>query len=287
MFFKIKKIIKNLIVKNKNHNSNTKLLKSYDRIFQNISNIQIINTHKNNVLLIYLKKEKIYRKFSIKKNGIKKIISERNGLKWYIKKNKIKETKIIKNFHKNKQFAFLDLKKIRGEKKKSWRPLSENISCINKFFSHYKKIFKISTNHIIHGDLTLDNILFSRKNFFIIDWEFYSTKKFLWGYDLVYLVLSSVCIPYLENKVFSKKDERYFLELWLKLIKLKIDKQLLFNPFKYLDYVFLNCKPLNLSLKISRLKFFHLSLHKDFKDKIYNLINSNFGKLEKANTNKI
>lgn len=274
-YFKIKKIIKNFIVKNKTNKYNAKFLKSYLKIFGSLSNFKKIDTHKNNVLLLYLPKEQLFRKFSVKKNGIEKIASERSGLKWYVKKSKLNEKKIIKNFFKNKDYAVLDLKKIRGKKVRSWRPLSENKSHINKFFAHYKKIFKFSAYHIIHGDLTLDNILFSKKNFFILDWEFYSRQKFLWGYDLVYLTLSSICIPYLESNVFSKKDQECFVKLWSNLVKMKIDNRLLLNPFKYFDYVLLNAKSLHSSKKISRSKFFHLLLTKQFKNKILKLINSN------------
>ena len=39
-------------------------------------------------MLVFLKDENIFRKFSIDKNGIKKIKNEAMGLKWYEKKLK-------------------------------------------------------------------------------------------------------------------------------------------------------------------------------------------------------
>ena len=47
---------------------------------------EIINTHKNNTMLVFLKDENIFRKFSVQKSGIKKIRDEALGLRWYQKK---------------------------------------------------------------------------------------------------------------------------------------------------------------------------------------------------------
>ena len=50
--------------------------KIYSRYFKFNSNIKIIKTHKNNVYVAFLKKQKIFRKFSVNKSGSKKIKSD-------------------------------------------------------------------------------------------------------------------------------------------------------------------------------------------------------------------
>ena len=63
----------------------------------------------------------------------------------------------------------------------------------------------------IHGDLTLDNIIFKKRGLFIIDWEYFGGKKKLWGYDVAYFVLSSLCLPYICHKKIFPKDETLFI----------------------------------------------------------------------------
>ena len=43
----------------------------------------IVNTHKNDVSLIFFPSKNIYRKFNKSQKSITKIKSEYNGLKWY------------------------------------------------------------------------------------------------------------------------------------------------------------------------------------------------------------
>jgi len=249
----VKKILLNFL-KKKNHKN--KVLKIYKKIFKT-SNVNVIFTHKNNVYVVFKKKEKIYRKFAINKSGVQKIINDYKGLNWYCLRNKISSKKILLQFKKKtKNIAFIDTKEIRGIKVKTWISLNKNYKYVLPIFNHYKKIFIKKKLHKIHGDLTLDNIFFEKKSIFFIDWEFFGTKKKLWGYDLVYLVLSSISLPYIANKVYSKADEKIFLQLWKKLKTMKINKELLNDPFNFFKQEIKTDILLKKSFNISKEKFF-------------------------------
>ena len=105
-----------------------------------------------------------------------------------------------------------------------------------------------------------------------MDWEFFSCKKKLWGYDLIYLTLSAICIPYLNDNKFLKKDEFYFLKCWQILHEMNISDKLIFKPFDYIDNTIGTEKEFILSSRISRSKFFSNIIPKKFKNKITNLI---------------
>ena len=62
--------------------------------FKDVGQNILIKTHKNNTRVIYFYKQKFFRKFSINKKGINKIISESEGYTWYSKRAKIKKKKI-------------------------------------------------------------------------------------------------------------------------------------------------------------------------------------------------
>ena len=179
---------------------------SYFKYFDKNEKITCLETHKNNVHLFYLHKSEVFRKFSTTREGIKKIDSENEGLTWYCNRTKNNKKSVIKKYYKEKNYAFIDIIKIKGKMIKPWGSLEKNFDFINQVINHYKKIFYKKKYSKIHGDLTLANILFYKNKIFLIDWEFYGANKKIWGYDIVYLVLSSISLPYLaKKKLFNKR----------------------------------------------------------------------------------
>ena len=237
-------------------------------------NFSLIKTHKNNTLVVYLNDKKIYRKFSKNQKGISKIEAENKGLKWYCNKSKKNSKYIIHKFYKTNSFAYIDTKEIVGEKAKSWNSIEKNFYYLKRAIKHYIKFYPKINQSKIHGDLTLDNIIFKEKDMFIIDWEFFNSKKNFKGYDIVYLILSAACLPYIFNKVFSKKDELLFIKLWKLLIKNKFNKKMLLRPFVYFEKNIQSDILLKKSLKLSRSKFFPFITPKKFKKKILKIIDS-------------
>ena len=252
----------------------SKKIPKYILKYGDINKAKLIKTHKNNTHVIYLKKERVFRKFSNRTSGIKKIESENSGLSWYCARNKINKNYIIKRYYKKKNLAFIDLKEIEGKKIKSWKPLANNYKFLIKVFRHYIKVYPKNKISKIHGDLTFDNIFFKKKKIFIIDWEFFNSKKNHKGYDLVYLILSSACLPYILNKKFSKEDKKLFLKLWKLLIKERFNKKMLFNPFEFFKENIKRDKVLRQSYKLSKSKFFVFIVSNFHRIKIMRLINS-------------
>lgn len=233
----------------------------------------LIKTHKNNTSIIFFTKKLFYRKFSKSKKGIEKIEAEYKGLNWYCNITKRKKNFIIKKYVKNKKFAYIDLKKIEGIKIKSWNTLSKNYLYLKKILNHYNK-YEFKNSNRIHGDLTFDNIIFNKRNIFIIDWEFFNSKITFRGYDIVYLILSAACLPYVIGKKFSNKDEMLFKQLWRILIKMNLNKKMLGNPFVFFKETIKKDKILYSSVKLSKSKFFPFIVNKSHKKKILQLINS-------------
>ena len=239
----------------------------------NKDKFEIINTHKNNIFLIYFSKKKFFRKFSTDKNGVGKIKSELEGIKWYCKIRKIKSNTIIRNYKKQNNFAFLDLKKIEGIKIKSWENLEITYPYLIKVFKHFHNLKLLAKSEKIHGDLTLDNIIFCKRKLFIIDWELFHSKKNFPGYDIAYLFLSAACLPYIVGKKFTLKDEFFFQRLWKLLIKKKYNKNMLSDPFMFFQKNIRKKNILRKSMEISKSKFFPLITPKNHKDKILKIIN--------------
>ena len=233
-----------------------------------------IKTHKNNTNVLFLKNKNIYRKYSFTKEGIKKIEAEKKGLEWYCKKSKLNNKDIIKSYVKKKDFSFIDIKNIKGKKIMSWKSIIYNYSYLRRVLKHYKKFSKKRINSQIHGDLTFDNIIFQKKSLFILDWEFFNSKKNFWGYDIVYLFLSAVCLPFMLKKKFSKKEEFIFKKLWKELIDLKIDKKILSDPFKFFENHIKKNSVLKKGYNLSKAKFYPFMTNDIHKKRIIEIINS-------------
>ncbi len=235
---------------------------------------KLIKNHKNNTKLLYNKDLKKFLKFNSSAKSKKKILNEYYGYKWYfslVQKNseRRKFLKIIKK--KNKKFLLI--KKIDGLQIKSWKPLSENYVYIIKVYKHYKKYFLDKNIKFIHGDLTLDNIIFNSKKITIIDWEFYSPNSKYIGLDLAYLFLSSISIPYAASKKLAKKDVLLFKNLWVILYKENINKKILNNPFNFFQKHIMKNNKLREAYRISKKKFFPFTLDKKFENKVLKIIN--------------
>lgn len=122
--------------------------------------------------------------------------------------------------------------------------------------------------------MTLDNVIFNReKEANLIDWEFFGAKKKFWGYDIAYLFLSSITIPYILRKKITKEDIFSFKKLWLILYKLKINRKILKNPFVFFEKEINNDKVLKKAKNISKKKFFPFITPKNFKKKITKICN--------------
>ncbi len=249
----------------------------HKKIYNYLSNISfnnkiLVKTHKNFCKLFYFRKEKFFRKISNNKIGALRLVSDRDGLNWYCKLIKRNNKKIIKNFFKNGNNAYLDTFQINGYQIKSWNSLEKNYQYTIKILSHYRKYFPRKKISHIHGDLTFDNIFFIKNDLFIIDWEFFRSNKNLYGYDLAYLILSSLCIPYITKKKRSILDEKLFISLWRHLIKLKVNKTIIYDPFVFFEKNIKKDKFLKANFKLSKSKFYPFLVNQKYKKIIKKMI---------------
>ena len=236
----------------------------------------LVKTHKNFCKLFYFKNDKFFRKLSINKLGIERLSAERKGIIWYCKKIGKNNNKIIKEFLLKKNYAHLETYKIDGLQVKSWNSLEKNYKYLIKVYKHYIKFFPKTKISKIHGDFTLDNIIFNKKNIFIIDWEFFYSRKNYRCYDLAYLFLSSLCLPYIAKNRISLKDEKLFLNLWRLLLKLKVNKKIISNPFTFFEKNIREDKFLKKNYALSKSKFFPFITKKDYKKRVLSLIKKEF-----------
>jgi len=232
----------------------------------------LLKTHKNFTQVYFDKKNNFFRKTIKNNSGIENLISEKEGLIWYCRLLKKNSKKIIKGFNFKSKKPYIDLKRVKGVQIKSWRTLEENYPYVLRTFHHYKKFFPKYRMSKIHGDLTLDNIIFGNKKVFIIDWEYFRSKKNHNGYDIAYFLLSTLCLPYIAKKKIFEKDEKLFIQLWKRLHEMKINKKILYDPFSFFENNIKNDFFLKKAFKISKSKFFPFITDKRYKKRVLSII---------------
>ena len=214
-----------------------KILKSINSIIEFFFNFKFLrfNQHFNGTCVIKSKEK--YLKVSLSRFGKSLIDNEIKGYSWYLKK--IKLEKILK-FKKNFIFSWIKTAELKGVKK----PYKNSINLNSNYFllalKHYEKVWKKKNKVFCHGDLTFENIVFDIKNnkVYFLDWENFRDNKEDWGYDLVYLLLSSLILPNIEKNKIKPNDISHFLSLWLKIKKKIKSKKMKKNPLLYFENKF-------------------------------------------------
>ena len=231
-----------------------------------MSNLLKQNSHGNNVSILIKKENGLITKFTRNKNSYFYINNELKGLNWYSKK--LKESKKVFLINTYKDYVSLDINLHEGKSVFYRSYLRYTYKYLNIFIDHYIDIWDDKNNSKIHGDLTLSNILFENKKPYIIDWEHFYEGHSLWGFDLVYLVLSSLLFPQKKYSNFNKKDLLIFKELWLKLMQLNIDEELISQPLTYFRRYFKSNEFWLKILKDSPKKLYPVNISGDIADYI-------------------
>lgn len=210
------------------------------------------NLKKNNGVVFNNKINSI-KKFSLSNSAA--IKNEFFGYSWYLKRlKKFFYINYSVKFKKN----YLELPFISGQKYKFWNRFIFEKKKIFSIIDHYKKIWPKKSKVPFHGDLTLENIIFTKKNeVFFIDWENFQ-KSNEWGLDLSYFFISLVTLPSLskKKKLIDEIDLYNFKNLWETNFK-NMNYNYLNNPFLYFKKKnYKNCfiSKINLDMKNQILK---------------------------------
>ena len=189
------------------------------------------HSHKNNVYVLR-NENNFYRKTSFDPHGINLLSNEIKGLNWYSKKNNTIKSRILFKYS-SQSFFILDLAELNGKQINFTNPFKMNFKYLKPVMRHY---FKHGTNNYepVHGDLTFDNIIFGKNNSInIIDWEHFTLKKEPRGFDIVYLILSSIILPKINNFYVDEFEKNNLILIFKNLKSYINNKNLLYEPIDF------------------------------------------------------
>ncbi len=225
------------------------------------------NSHNNDISVFYDNKKKKYLKISFTQYGNNLINNEIKGIKYFNKLNSKK--KINYKLHNRKNYRRLEINEIYGKKIDYTNSFYKNSKYFLRVINFYFKNWPKKNLQNAHGDLTLDNVIFSKNIISIFDWEnFKVSRELFFGYDLIYLLLSGIILP--GQKKFDISSREEFKKIYIQLYNHKINNIYLNNPFKSIDKCISNVFT-DILLKSPK-KFITISIDKNFRNQIINFM---------------
>ena len=152
--------------------------------------------HKNNIFIL---KKNINNNISMIKSsssldGIRSLERETIGLNWYFKNSK-NQFKLNHTYYENSYYR-IEIDYIDGFKPYYTNGIIKNYNYISLAIEHYIEVWNNinNTNETgpIHGDFSIDNLIFKKNNVIIIDWEHFNDGDFPIGFDALNLIFEQL-----------------------------------------------------------------------------------------------
>jgi len=199
-------------------------------------------SHNNKILTLLDTYEKKIYKISNSNKGKKLILNHLLGKKWYLKILNLQNNTELNSY---KKYLFYSEDIIDGRIINYNNSIIKNLKYIYLAIDHYLKVWPKKKIVPRHGDLTLDNIIFKKNKITFIDWENFNLSGSKYGFDIAYLVVSSLILPNI-GKIPDKKEFLAANELMNYLLLNGLSEEIFLNPIKF----FLNYyKSINISNK--------------------------------------
>lgn len=128
-------------------------------------------------------------------NGINNIKKEKEGWDWYVQRNSYyKDIVLDYVFKPEKEYARIEIKYIDGIKSDYRKGLTKNVDVIMRIIDHYLSVWLRNEDNLypIHGDMSVDNVIFQNEKILLCDWEHFAHNVAPWGFDILYLLFETL-----------------------------------------------------------------------------------------------
>lgn len=141
--------------------------------------------------------------------GIKSLEREMEGCEWYQQARYLQRKRpCCLIIQKKAGYLKIEIEYIEGVKADYRRGLERNGSLLKKVMVHYCDIWPYYPDglSVLHGDLSLDNIIYNAEGVHIIDWEHFNREGAPWGFDAVYLLFETLYFGMKKRKQPSLRE---------------------------------------------------------------------------------
>ena len=224
------------------------------------------SSHGNHIRVIFFPELEMFRKTTFNLRSKALLESEASGISWYYSRRNFDESRV--NIYSYENYTRLDFPSLKGFKLNYGLPFRKNFLFFELALSHYINTWPSSGRVPCHGDLTLDNILIHQNTATFIDWEHFQIMEECWGFDMCYLCLSMVCLPFIQGRRIEPEDWVLFSKYWQRLKELGVSKDLIQTPLDYFKGVFNSNSTWQVITEVSPNKMYPLILGSDFCNQI-------------------
>jgi hypothetical protein len=197
------------------------------------------SSHGNHISVLYLETENIFRKISREDSGRNLLVNEHAGIEWYSQKSTTGSCPLTCTLWETDEFTRLDLVNIPGKQVFYNAAFSRTFPYLESCLEHYFDVWPSFDVVPCHGDLTLDNVMFTDADHPVFfDWEHFSDEGECWGFDIAYLLLSAIVLPSPGKIQVNTREQALFLDVWESLRSKGLLLELFENPVGYFKNIF-------------------------------------------------
>jgi hypothetical protein len=170
-------------------------------------------------------------------SGIDNLKREIEGWNWYQRIRSSTNSGILATIIiEKKNYLKIQIPFINGYKGDVNAGLEANEKLAEKAIRHYCDIWPYipGKNAALHGDLSIDNIIFNNDEINFLDWEHFSEAGAPWGFDAVYFLFETLWFG-MKSRILPNKKESDILQRCLNILvdNGKIAKEIIRNPIQF------------------------------------------------------
>jgi hypothetical protein len=170
--------------------------------------------------------------------GMRNLRREVGGWGWYQEmRYPKKEEPICRIVQQGVSFLKIELEFMEGARADCRKGLEKNRENIRKAIEHYCEIWPSFSDSTapLHGDLSLDNIIYNADGVHMIDWEHFHEKGAPWGFDPLYLLFETLFLRIRNNKRPSRAEVAIIADsIGFLNRKQELQSQMIDHPLRFL-----------------------------------------------------
>jgi len=127
-------------------------------------------------------------------DGIENLKREFRGLEWYTRRRNPTQGNPCRIVAEKREYLRTEIDYVEGRIPDCRSGLVRSAADLRSLISHYCEIWPKGNRVPLHGDFSLGNAVFNEKSIYIIDWEHFAEDAVPGGFDVVYLLLETLCL---------------------------------------------------------------------------------------------
>ena len=180
----------------------------------------------NKTIIYYNSDEKLYIKSSYDRNSIISLTNEYEGFMWYFSKKPSSDKSLVSKLKKriDNNFAKIQIPSLPGYSVNAYDPICINEKYLMLAINEYLNVSK-KNDFRFHGDFSVGNLIYSKNECYIIDWENSVIDQQFWGVDILNIFFESIFFSFDKN-ILSKKNIRSATNVYKRILKIFKEKKI-------------------------------------------------------------